>query len=511
MTKIKKQKIKVLAFVALLIAAFAVNMIQIPATTAADSWIQTINGQSLKAYPNLREFVWQENVSSAPYDKVGLHRLVLANSVAKGVVFMLPGIYGNGEKLVSNTPDSNFTLTENMSQCVYWANRGFDVYTIDYRTHFVPSTLNASQLSFMANWSLDQMINDIKGAVDKAKQESGASKIFLAGQSLGGNWAQFYAAKYWQEDLRGLILLDPAVKSTISKNSVTTNTFNITSNLIKMNSYGNWSWENPQQSYTLSPLNPGYLFLTQYATANPDAPAQWPNGTKLTPLLNPLTNKTWTNITEWFDYRANSGGSSNTYEGYGNTTVNMISASQVDRYFPVRPFLEAAAMLDWNNCTDLPYDYILHVKEIDVPVLGFRSGLLGVPSYGNLTNGMTTNDFTSIVLPKYGHTDVFQGIYSASDVSEPSIQWMLSHTPQPKVTQAPTPTPIQTPTLTPTPTPSPTTTPTPTPPATQNPTATPTSTTPLTTLPTEAIYAIVISAAIVMVALATVLIRKRGK
>ncbi len=83
------------------------------------------------------------------------------------------------------------------------------MYVIDYRTHFVPTNINdTSQLSFMADWGWDQWISDMKEAVDKAKEVSGATKMFIAGQSFGGNAAIFYASKYWQQDVQGIILLD---------------------------------------------------------------------------------------------------------------------------------------------------------------------------------------------------------------------------------------------------------------------------------------------------------------
>ena len=97
-----------------------------------------------------------------------------------------------------------------------------------------------------------------------------------------------------------------------------------------------------------------------------------------------------------------------------------------DRYYPVKQFIDYAAMLDWAVCPYLPYDYLAHISEINVPVLAFRSGR-NLAAYGNIINRMATNDFTCIVLPNYGHGDVFQGTYSARDVSEPAYQWMVDH------------------------------------------------------------------------------------
>jgi hypothetical protein len=134
----------------------------------------------------------------------------------------------------------------------------------------------------------------------------------------------------------------------------------------------------------------------------------------------------WSNITEWFEYQWNAANSFNTYEGYSDITVNMNLATRAERYYPVRIFIDYNALLSWNVTPPLAYDYLAHISEVNVPVLGFRSGL-NLAAYGNITNGMATTDFNWILLPNYGHSDVFQGTYSARDVSQPTLDWMLSH------------------------------------------------------------------------------------
>ena len=188
----------------------------IPSVSASDNWTLTIDARGLKGYPNLQESVWQKNANMAPngpYDKIGLHRLVQTGITPKDVVFINPGTYGYGEALTSNPATDSFTKTENDSQAIYWANRGFDVYAIDYRTHFVPASLNTSQLGFMANWGWDQWISDIKEAVDKAKDTSGVNSVFMAGQSFGGRATTNYATVYSQ-DVKGIIMLDGGNAST---------------------------------------------------------------------------------------------------------------------------------------------------------------------------------------------------------------------------------------------------------------------------------------------------------
>jgi pimeloyl-ACP methyl ester carboxylesterase len=417
--------------VVLLVFAFVVAVFPAVKTTqaATDSWTLVTDSRPLKAYPNLLENVWQKNASmlpNGPYDKIGLHRLVKTGTTSRGVVFMIPGLYGSGESLVSNPATDSFTKTENDSNCIYWANKGFDVYTIDFRNHFIPINFNKSQLSFTADWGIDQFVSDIKEAVDKTKEVSGTKKVFMAGISWGGILVQIYAAKYWQQDIRGLVLLDPGpVKSTVAKNQTQTNSYNLTTYVNTMKTAGAWVWENPQQSSaTPSPLNPGYIFLAQFAAQNPSAPAQYLNGTLIT-TINPRTNKTWTNITEWFEYAGNTARSYNTYGGFGNITTYMNLATKSERYYPVRIFLDFAAMMDWTLSPFLSYDYVAHIQDINVPVVAFRSGL-NLATFGSIVNKMATADFTWSVLPNYGHLDVFSGSYSARDVSQPTVDWMVS-------------------------------------------------------------------------------------
>jgi dienelactone hydrolase len=208
-----KRKILVFALLlSLVITLIPTSTSMFEATSASPDtgWTLVTDAREMKAYPDLREYIWQKDATMPPngeYDKIGLHRLVKTGSTPKGVVFINSGTYGYGGSWISNPSTDSFTKIENESQAIYWANRGFDVYAIDSRTHFVPATLNTSQLGFMANWGWDQWISDIKEAVEKAKETSGVSQVFMVGISFGGRATMNYATVYGQ-DLRGIILLD---------------------------------------------------------------------------------------------------------------------------------------------------------------------------------------------------------------------------------------------------------------------------------------------------------------
>jgi hypothetical protein len=110
------------------------------------------------------------------------------------------------------------------------------------------------------------------------------------------------------------------------------------------------------------------------------------------------------------------------------------NVSQIEYALPNTEFLpwrfafDAIAMTNWVNCPDLSYDYNDHYNEIGVPVLAFESGLFSNRT-GTLrfVNGIGSTDLTGIMLPTYGHLDVYMGTNAAKDVSQPALDWMLSH------------------------------------------------------------------------------------
>ncbi len=403
-------------------------------TPGPGSWTLIADGRAMKAYPDLKEYVWQKNATMPPngeYDKIGLHRLVKAGITPKGVVFCANcPTWGMGEDRISNPPTDAFTKYENYSQAIYWANRGFDVYAIDFRTHFVPKPYVAGAGSYAANWGLDVWVSDIKEGVEKAKAVSGASKIFISGECSGGTAALNYATKYWKTDLLGIVLIDPNYQGISGHPLIgtmnATNTYNLTSGIESLNSANNWTREDWPQSLK---------DLSLYALQNPGAPAVNPlTSESLTPVLNPSNNRTWTNITEWYAYTASLNFGSfpsmprayaNALNGYTNIASLEYSVANSE-FLPMRILLENQAMSTWTSCPYLAYDYDDHYKEIGVPVIIFSAQLLmNRTGTFRFVNGINST-LTGVMLNNYGHTDVFFGTYSARDVSQPALSWMLA-------------------------------------------------------------------------------------
>jgi pimeloyl-ACP methyl ester carboxylesterase len=434
-------KIKGAALTALILAGmlFATIPAFISTSKAADSgWTLTNDAGTVKAYPELREYVWQKNASMPPnsiIDKIGLHRLVKSNSLTKEVIFIMPSAFSSPKNSAygTNSPGENWTKTENQSQAIYWANRGFDVYTMETRDYFVSQNFNLSEynfdttkLSFMQNWGWDQWISDMKEAVSKVKEVSGVQKVFMIGISDGGEAILNYATQNWEQDIRGIVLLDASVyggKATqlVARRGNETNTYNLTKTLNEVSANGTYFKEFGGVT--------GWSVLAQYAENNPEAPpinpwtGQWLNST----AKNSFTGKPFANITDWFASIFSLLGIANTYGGTANITVTIHNFATHLRYSPNRLILESQAMRDWVNCPYLKYDFDDHWNEIDAPIIVFASG-----SYTNSTgafrfiNGINNNDFTGIMLLKYMNMDTFIGINSSKDVSQPTFDWILS-------------------------------------------------------------------------------------
>ena len=159
---------------------------------AHDGWTLVNNGRAVKAYPELREYVWQKERKLSTQRTLRQDRFAQTSqkrhyTERSHVHLRLPPCGEWANRCISNPPGDNWTKYENYSQAIYWANRGFDVYAIDYRSHFIPTSLNASQVSFMADWGWDVWISDIKEAAEKVKEVSGSKKFFIAGECTGGD------------------------------------------------------------------------------------------------------------------------------------------------------------------------------------------------------------------------------------------------------------------------------------------------------------------------------------
>ena len=170
------------------------------AASAAD--FQAVGARKLKGASGIFEWEYQATVGKSPFDKIALHR------VAKGpnppahsdaVVLYLPGTNMNGEVALDD-PRYSFQ--------VYLAEHGVEVWSMDYRTHFIPPQTPQNDLSELAGWTNDLFESDINAAAAFVGAQSGRGGIFVAGFSRGVEFAYLFAAKHYPERVAGIIALD---------------------------------------------------------------------------------------------------------------------------------------------------------------------------------------------------------------------------------------------------------------------------------------------------------------
>ena len=186
------------------------------------------------------------------------------------------------------------------------------------------------------------------------------------------------------------------------------------------------------KTFAGEPRGPGAIFVMIYADEHPDAPAVDPfTGVPLQPTINPRTGNPWTNILEYITYNwlympyARPGGLSNIYEDFGDPRRGLHAQALYDRWWPTRLGLESSAISNWDNCPYVTNDSDDLFYKIDVPAIGFKSGLNGAAT--PYIYGIANPDITPFILPWYGHVDVFYGNYAAQDVYSRIDKWLNSH------------------------------------------------------------------------------------
>jgi hypothetical protein len=231
-------------------------------------------------------------------------------------------------------------------------------------------------------------------------------------------------ATIYPQNLRGIILLDGG---NASANTAPTNQYNLTAALLQDNASKTWYSTNPNL-YGDTPLSPSFKYVAQYATENPGAPPINPfTNTTFGFPVNPITGNAFANISDSFAFMMQSFGMTNVTGGKMNTTTLTHVFGSMDMFWPNRLSLEYNAYMGWINCPYVTKDFDDNYKNVNLPLIGFVSQDDGLPRDGLIGN-ISTTDVTRNLLLGYGHIDVYEGIYSAIDVSEPTYQWLLNHT-----------------------------------------------------------------------------------
>jgi len=389
-----------------------------------DEW--TYKGVSIaEKYPGLQHYIWEtDRPPYGPFDKIALHRLVNSphNQKAKPdrpspdkkkVIFIIPGTWSRGSSSIDD---------ERNSLNIFLANRGYDVYSMDFRTAYLPNLAYDQfeeygyDISSTSDWTYGVFREDIKSCVDMAKRISRAKKIFLGGRSRGGTQMWIYASKYWKKDLKGLIGLDGGAPFPSSTPPRSKDDYDEAIEAFKAGGMylSEVSGYEQSQYAGVVPYSPNAVGFESLDDAVLDTKANYPWAA----YPPPLAVETVSDLVAYgAHYAWGDGKVTNYYGGYIDLDILIKVESNFTRYWP--------GVQNVEQSNDL--DYAENDAEIDIPIIYFGSEL-GCPGGICLTPGLplraASTDVTILYLENFGHLDVYVGKYSFEEVSEPLLEWL---------------------------------------------------------------------------------------
>jgi pimeloyl-ACP methyl ester carboxylesterase len=371
--------------ISLLIIAFTTTFAADLYAAPTVAFSQSAPQRTIGTTPPVSEASWVSVRGKSPFDRIGLHRLAAATAPSGPLVLYLPGTNMNGELPLT---DPRHWLP------LYLAVNGADVWSLDYRTHFVPPQTPIERLTQMRDWTDAMFISDIDAAIDFILATTGHSRLFLAGFSRGAAFAYLYAAEH-PEKVAGLVILDGFI--------------------LRPGGFGGLNTGAPRAVATdiggRSLTYDKRKALMELVIRDPNAPA-------------PISKyRTARDNLEHVVYESKAfgghGGLANPAGGYSDAAVLARVLITYDRYWP--------AVQDSENPLTPALSQSLARSKI--PVLAFASTNIAPqwPSMVKAGASETGAKPTVVVLSGWGHLDVLCGNHAADRVYAPTLEWLRQH------------------------------------------------------------------------------------
>jgi pimeloyl-ACP methyl ester carboxylesterase len=305
------------------------------------------------------------------FDRIGLHRLALCEGATGPVVLYLPGMHMSGELPVVD-PRQDVRL--------YLAAAGVRTWSLDYRTHAVPSDASAADLEVMRKWDSDLFVGDATWAAGFVR---GADQgpFHLAAFSQGAAFAYRMAAGP-DVPLAGLLVLDGAIGEN----------------------------RNVDDGPPAIDVGGSRLPFAERARLLGDVIADPSRPSPVVGFAN--AGSALANILYSAPTFGGEGGLSNARDGVSDVKVVATLLRGYDRWWP------RAAVATASKAR----------PSTPLPVLAFASTNMGpawvervrssAQAYGG--RGARVEE-----LPGYGHLDVLVGRHAVEDVFQPALDWLL--------------------------------------------------------------------------------------
>jgi pimeloyl-ACP methyl ester carboxylesterase len=336
--------------------------------------------------PGIYQWRFEASVGPGTFDRIALHRFAQGPRARQRpdlTVVYLPGTNMNGE-IALYDPRYSFP--------VYLSTRGVDVWTLDYRTHFVASTATPGELSdLFKRWTNEAFASDVARAVSFVLKQTGSQKIFVAGFSRGVSFAYLFTAQHPQE-VAGIIALDESIPRRVSQPMPDDRAVDDLAGK-------NLTWEKRQ-------------FLMEAVIANPDGPAPLPKYQTAAENLEHV-------VYDAKDF-GGKGGMANPFDGYSSPVVLARMLVGYDRYWP--------AVQNYENPFTPELRAALQVSK--VPVIAFASTNIA-PDWSTRVeesaHATGSDDVTFQAFSKWGHLDVLCGTKAQAQVFAPTVAWLKRH------------------------------------------------------------------------------------
>jgi alpha-beta hydrolase superfamily lysophospholipase len=376
---------------------------------------------------NLVETLWTAKLPpTSRYNTVGVRRLAIRERAAyEGVLVHLPGSSSNG---------NFYTTSENYDFRVYLANRGYDVYTVEYRTSFIPET--ETDYSCMATYKTSATLADLRKIIEFVKQKTGRQRIFLSGHSTGARYVYLYACARTAADLAGMIPMDgspwelngrPAPESTMDIYSGYTA---LASGDTEANRklFQSWGLEPDTGYYNVRIMGWGREMekaMRTYYSPPPYGPQYGPFAGF--PTVSAYIAEQLQNI--WGEAQF-----TNIKNGYAKVDVMMNMMSKIGVPWPLVDYLEDAYLGNWKgNPPEAPLKFLKNIEKIQTPILVFASEMWTTAvgyEYRWKREGyemIKSADRQYILLKGFGHMDILAGEKAKNEVFVPLYNWLQAH------------------------------------------------------------------------------------
>jgi hypothetical protein len=374
----------------------AAALLATPATPRADAQLELSAPERATEAADIFETRWSaERPPGGKHDRIQVHRY-RTRSPSSIALLYLPGTHMNGELALRDDAHDLW---------IFLARRGVHVYTLDYRSHFVPPS--ATRLEFMRGWGLAAFTADAEAAAALARRESPGAKLFVAGFSRGVTLAYALAMREPAPPLAGLIALDGGFKRAGPPG-----TFDAAAALRELESSQRFAldvaegigWERRAELMRRTVLDPREAPL-DLAFAN------------VGDQLGRLLQDAW-----------GPGALSNPLGGASRVEVLARLLGGYDRYYPAVQNIEGRALAQQDDDPTSPLDDawgestlpIFYVGSTGMGARALRDGIHSAVESGS-------KDVQVRVLEEHGHLDVLVGEASREQVFEPLLDWIRAH------------------------------------------------------------------------------------